>query len=123
MKIVILPYSATRNPNGFPGDYPYERKQVDDKYELKPGEVEVTEDEYKRRIDAHYATVAALNEAAEVSEKVAKETKQVEVEGYYTELKTLRVKLDGAEKISEADLTAVLTRLIDILMAKEQANL
>jgi hypothetical protein len=48
--------------------------------------------------------------------------KQAEVEGYYAELKTLRVKLDGAEKLSEADLTAILTRLIDILLAKEQTK-
>lgn len=118
MKIVILPYSATKNPNGFPGEYPHDRKQVDDKYELKPGEIEVTEDEYQRRIQTHYDTVASLSEAVEVAEKVAKETKQSEVDGYYADLKILRSKLDGSEKISESDLTAILARLIDILMSK-----
>jgi len=49
--------------------------------------------------------------------------KQAEVDGYYAELKTLRVKLDGAEKLSEADLTAILTRLVDILLANEQTKL
>jgi hypothetical protein len=49
--------------------------------------------------------------------------KKAEVEGYYAELKTLRVKLDGSEKISEEDRTAILARLIDILMANENQKL
>lgn len=122
MKRIILPYSRIANPLGFPGEYPAETRLIPDKDPVPDGWEVVTDEEYKRRIETNYATVAALNAASEVAENVAKETKQVEVEGYYAELKTLRKKLDGAEKLSEADLTAILQRLIDILLAKEHVK-
>ena len=122
MKIIILPYSATPNPLGFPGEYPAERKGVDDKDAIPDGWIEVTEDEWKRRYETNYATVAALTEAADVAKKTAEQAKQSEVDGYYVSLKTLRSKLDGEEKISESDLKAILGHLIDILIAKENSN-
>lgn len=63
MKIIILPYSSTPNPLGFPGEYPAERRLVEDAAEVPAGWIVVTEEEYRTRIDTHYATVAAINEA------------------------------------------------------------
>lgn len=67
MKLIILPYSATPNPLGFPGEYPAERKQVDDAAEVPAGWLVVTEEEYRTRIETHYAAVAAINEAAKAT--------------------------------------------------------
>lgn len=69
MKLIILPYSATPNPLGFPGDYPAERRLVDDAAEVPAGWIVVTEEEYRTRIDTHYAAVAAINEAAKATEE------------------------------------------------------
>ena len=122
MKIIILPYSSTPNLLGFPGEYPAERRKIEDKDTVPAGWIEVTEEEYQRRIEANYDTVAALTESAELAQKAAAEVKQAEVASYYVDLKTLRVKLDGAEKIAESDLKSILIRLIDILLAKEQSK-
>lgn len=122
MKLIILPYSATSNPLGFPGEYPAERKKIDDKDTVHDGWIEVTEEEWKRRYETHYSTVAALTESEESSKKTAEQAKQAEVDGYYVSLKSLRSKLDGEEKISESDLKSILGHLIDILIAKGNLN-
>lgn len=67
MKLIILPYSATANPIGFPGEYPAERKQIDDKDTVPSGWIEVTEEDYRRRIETNYKTVSDLTAAAEAS--------------------------------------------------------
>lgn len=67
MKIIILPYSATQNPLGFPGDYPANRKSIDDAVEVPAGWIVVTEEEYRTRIETHYAAVAAINESVKAN--------------------------------------------------------
>lgn len=67
MKLIILPYSAAANPLGFPGEYPVERRHIEDKETIPAGWIEVTEEDYRRRIETHYQTVADLTAAAETS--------------------------------------------------------
>ncbi len=69
MKIIILPYSATPNPLGFPGEYPSERKRIEDADAIPANWIEVTEEEYTRRIETHYATVAAIQATAEAASR------------------------------------------------------
>ena len=122
MKIIILPYSATPNPLGFPGEYPAERKEIDDKDTISDGWIEVTEEEWKRRFETHYAAVESIIEADATTKKAAEQSKQAEVDGYYVSLKTLREKITSAGKLEPAEQLELFGYLIDILIAKENSN-
>lgn len=122
MKIIILPYSATPNPLGFPGEYPADRQLIDDKDAIPDGWIEVTEEEWKRRFETHYVAVAAIVESDAIAKDVAEKAKQTEVDGYYVNLKTLREKINSARKLEPAEQLELFGYLIDILIAKEQTK-
>jgi len=122
MKNIVLPYSATPNPLGFPGEYPAERRRVEDKDTIPDGWIEVTEEEWKRRFETHYETVAALTRAAEAAKNTAEQAKQSQFEGFIATLKALREKLSASGKLEPSEQAELFTALIDALIAREQQN-
>lgn len=118
MKIIILPYSAKSNPLGFPGDYPAERRMVDDAAEVPAGWVVVTEEEYRTRIVTHYDTVVAIQAAAEAAQKADGETKHTQFITALRRLENLNDKLAAGTHTAAERLEAeVLSNRITLRLA------
>lgn len=115
MKIIILPYSSTANPLRFPGEYPAERKQIDDKDQVPLGWIQVTEDEYKRRLDTHYQTVADLTEADDAAKSTESRSKLSALDAHFDAIAALVAKKDSGTD-TNADALAVAWRSARALM-------
>jgi len=127
MIAVLLVKNSAVNPENRTANMHIDARDIGD-MELEQslidrGFILMTEAEWETHLATFRSEYQAWESSNEQERVQAEQAKQAEVEGYYVSLKTLRVKLDGEEKISESDLRAVLMHLIDILMAKEKTNL
>jgi hypothetical protein len=74
--IIILPYSATPNPLGLPGEYPVNAyPEWPDKDPLPSGYIEVTKEEWERRISQNRSAVQAIIDAQRTTEATAERNK------------------------------------------------
>ena len=109
MKRIILPYSAKDNPLGFPGEYPAETQLIQDKDQVKEGWIVVTDEEYRRRLDTHYQTVADITEADQQSKLTAERSKLSVLDGHFDAIAALVAKKDAGTD-TNADALAVAWR-------------
>jgi hypothetical protein len=112
MKLIILPYLATSNPLGFPGDYPAERKLVDDSYVLNPGEIEVTEEDYRRRIETHYQTVSDLTDAAEAAKLTSERNRLSAFKQLFQDGRAIDQNWASATAAQKAELARICFRIL-----------
>lgn len=63
MKLIYKPWGSNSidNPRGFPSAYPRDSMRIADDESALEGWLEITEQDYNALIQAHYATVAAIN--------------------------------------------------------------
>lgn len=74
--IILLPYSATANPLGFPGDYPFNvYPDWPDKDPIPDGYIEVTKEEWERRISEHKEAASTIIESKLATDQAAERTK------------------------------------------------
>lgn len=74
--IIILPASATANPLGFPVDYPLNAyPEWPDKDPLPAGYIQVTKEEWERRITENRALVQSIIDAQRSTEQTAERNK------------------------------------------------
>lgn len=109
MKRIILPASATSNPLGLPGDYPLETKIIGDKDPVPDGWIVVTEEEYRRRLETHYETVAQITAADELTKSTENRSKLSALENHFEAIAGLVAKKD-ANTDTNADALAVAWR-------------
>ena len=112
MRIIILPYSATPNPRGFPGEYPAERKEIDDKDTVPDGWIEVTEEEYTRRIETHYQTVATITEAAESAAKTDDRNRLTAFKQLFQDGRAIDQNWASATAAQKAELARICFRIL-----------
>lgn len=74
--IIILPASFTPNPLGFPGEYPVNAyPQWPDLDPLPSGYIQVTKEEWERRINDNRDSVQAILDAQKTSEQTAERSR------------------------------------------------
>lgn len=117
-KIIILPYSSTANPLGFPGEYPAEMRRIALDALIPNGWIEVTEADYQRRISTHFATVSSLQTAAEALQKADGETRHTQFITALRRLENLNDKLAAGTHTAAERLEAeVLNNRITLRLA------
>lgn len=109
MKLIILPYSATPNPLGYPGEYPAERRWIQDKDPVPDGWIEVTEEECKRRYVTHYQTVDQITAADEATKLTETRSKLSVLDNHFDAIAALVAKKEAGTD-TNADALAVAWR-------------
>ena len=112
MKIIILPYSATPNPIGFPGDYPAERRRIEDADQIPANWIEVTEQEYTSRIETHYQTVANLTAAAEASVKTDERNRMIAFKQLFQDGRAIDQNWASATAAQKSELARICFRIL-----------
>lgn len=112
MKIIILPYSATPNPLGFPGDYPAERSRIEDAAVVPANWIEVTEQEYTRRIETHYQTVASIQAAAEAASQTDERNRLTAFKQLFQDGRAIDQNWASATAAQKAELARICFRIL-----------
>ncbi len=112
MKTIILPYSATSNPLGYPGDYPAQRRRIEDIDPIPVGWIEATDVEIQLRIDTHYAAVAAINAAAEAAAGAAERNKMDAFKQLFQDGRAIDQSWGSATAAQKVELARITFRIL-----------
>jgi hypothetical protein len=112
MKLIILPYSATSNPLGFPGEYPADRRRIEDAEAIPANWIEVTEQEYTRRIETHYQTVSYLTAAAEATAQTADRNRLTAFKQLFQDGRVIDQNWASATAAQKAELSRICFRIL-----------
>lgn len=106
MKLIYIPWGSdqSKNPMGYPSEYPRESKRIDNKDQVPIGWIEISEKSYKILVQSLYANVDAINSQFESSEKDSNTTK----------LDALKRLFDDCEAIDNAWATATNAQKFDL---------
>lgn len=111
--IIILQASSTPNPLGFPGEFPVNAyPEWPDKDPLPSGYIQVTKEEWERRITENGAAVQSIIDAQRSTERAAERNKLDAFKQLFQDGRAIESNWSGATNAQKLELARINFRIL-----------